>query len=74
MAAIETTRDQYLYSIIDWYTHYRHIDGHRLSMKLAKEKAASMWSCANSHSVEIVADDIMKSIDELLRGVDHDQN
>ena len=72
MAAIETTKDQYLYSVIDWYTHYRHREGHRLSVKLAKEKAASMWSCPNIRRVDIVAEDLMKSIDELVRGVDHD--
>ena len=72
MAAIETTKDQYLYSIIDWYTHFRHREGHKLSVKLAKEKAQSMWSCDNSRSVDIVADDLMKCIDELLRGVEHE--
>lgn len=72
MAAIETTKDQYLYSMIDWYTHFRKMEGHRLSVKLAKEKAASMWSCDNSRLVDIVAEDLMKSIDKLLRGVDND--
>lgn len=69
---IETTKDQYLYSVIDWYTHFRKMEGHRLSVKLAKEKAASMWSCDNSRLVDVVAEDLMKSIDELLRGVDND--
>lgn len=72
MNPIKTTAYQYLVSILDWYPYFRRMDSHKLSLKLAKEKAASMWSCDNSHLVEIVAEDITKSIDELLRGVEHE--
>lgn len=72
MDPIKTTEYQYLVSIVDWYTHYRRMDSHRLALKLAKEKAASMWSCDYVKPVEVFADYLTKNIDNLLRGAEHE--
>ena len=70
MDPIKTTDYQYLVSILDWYAHYRRMDSHKLSLKLAKEKAASMWSCDNVKQVIVTAEYIITNIDKLLRGVE----
>lgn len=72
MDPIKTTEAMYLSSILDWYTHFRHMYSHKLSLKLAKEKAASMWSCENMKWAEVAAEYLTKNIDKLLRGADHE--
>lgn len=72
MDPIKTDEYQYLAAIIDWYTHYRGMDSHRLALKLAKEKTSLMWSCDHVKSVEVFADYLTKNIDKLLRGAEHE--
>lgn len=72
MDPIKTTAANYLFSILDWYTHYRHMDSHELSLKRAKEKAASMWSCSIRESVEGIADYLTMKIDDLVGGVENE--
>ena len=72
MDPIKTTDYQYLVSILDWYPHFRRMDSHKLPLKLAKQKAASMWSCDHVKQVEFTADYITKEINKLLRGDEHE--
>ena len=72
MDPIKTTDYQYLVSILDWYTHYRGMDSHRLALKLAKEKTAAVWSCDNVKQAEVNADYLTGNIDKLLRGAEHE--
>lgn len=68
----KTTDFMYLFTIIEWYAHYRGIDTHKHSLWMAKEKAASMWSSDNMRGVEVSAEYLTKQIDKLLRGVEHE--
>lgn len=72
MDPVKTTEFQYLFSILDWYAHYRRMDAHKLAIKLAKEKAASMWSCDHVKDVEFNAEYLTGNIDKLLRGVEYE--
>ena len=72
MGPEKTTDFMYLFTIIEWYAHYRGIDSHKFAFKLAKEKSASMWSSDNMRGVEVAAEYLTKEINKLLRGVDND--
>ncbi len=72
MTPIETSRETYLFSIVDWYTHFRRMESHKTSLRLAKEKAASMWICDNKLSTERIAEELIEKINKLLRGDEHE--
>lgn len=72
MTPIETSRETYLFSIVDWYALFRRRESHKMAFRLAKEKAASMWICENKLSIERIAEELIEKINKLLRGEEHE--